>query len=238
MSHPLVAFVFVLGVVELLIVSYYANFEPERLYFEMAIAAAIATVAAVPTIWYFQRQHKRLAALSRQLVYLSTTDQMTGLLNRPSFLKEVEKLLQSLPADSAGGAFAYIDADHFKQINDRYGHAVGDDTIRYIARHIRAAARPNDLCGRLGGEEFAMFLTGESNVSAGRIAEQLRKRIVQQAAFSDLDVDNVSVSIGVAAHQPGQTAAQVIREADRNLYAAKNSGRNSVAVELKIYCAA
>jgi len=233
MSHPLVAFIFVVGVVQLLIVSYYANFEPERLLFEMTIAGAITVVAASPTIWYFQRQHKRLAALSRELVYLSTTDQMTGLLNRPSFLKEVEKLLDSVPSDRAAGAFAYIDADHFKQINDRYGHAVGDDTIRYIARHIRDAARPNDLCGRLGGEEFAMFLAGENNSGAGCIAEQLRRRIAQQVAFSDLEVREVSVSIGVAEHRPGQTAAEVIREADRNLYEAKNNGRNSVVVDYK-----
>lgn len=238
MSHPLVAFCWVLGVVELLIVTYYANFEPERLLFEMGIAGAITTAAAVPTIWYFQRQHKRLAALSRQLVYLSTTDQMTGLLNRPSFLNEVEKLLGNLPADRAGGAFAYIDADHFKQINDKYGHAVGDDTIRYIARHIRDAARPNDLCGRLGGEEFAMFLAGETNIGAGNIADQLRKRIAQQVAFSELEVRDVSVSIGVAEHRPGQSATEVIKEADRNLYAAKNNGRNSVMVELKKFRAA
>ncbi len=233
MSHPLVAFFFVFGVVQLLIVSYYANFEPERLRFEMIISGAITVAAASPTIWYFQRQHKRLAALSRELVYLSTTDQMTGLLNRPSFLKEVERLVGSLPAGRAAGAFAYIDADHFKQINDRYGHAVGDDTIRYIARHIRDAARPNDLCGRLGGEEFAMFLAGETNAGAGNIADQLRKRIAQQVAFSDLEVREVSVSIGVAAHRPGQSAADVIKEADRNLYAAKNLGRNSVVVDLK-----
>lgn len=238
MSHPLVAFVFVIAVVQILIVAYYWNFEPERLVLEMTIAGVITAVAASPTIWYFQRQHKRLAALSRQLVYLSTTDQMTGLLNRPSFIKEVEKLLDNLPADRPGGAFAYIDADYFKQINDRYGHGVGDDTIRYIARHIRDAARPNDLCGRLGGEEFAMFLAGENNIGAGNIADQLRRRIAQQVAFSDLAVRDVSVSIGVAAHRPGQTAAEVIQEADRNLYAAKNGGRNSVVVELKTYRAA
>ena len=238
MSHPLVAFIFVFGVVQALIVSYYATFEPQRLLFEMTIAGAITVVAASPTIWYFQRQHKRLAALSRQLVYLSTTDQMTGLLNRPSFLSEVEKRVGNAPTDCAAGAFAYIDADYFKQINDRYGHAAGDDTIRYIANHIRNAARPNDLCGRLGGEEFAMFLAGETKVGAGNIAEQLRKQIAQQVAFSDLPMRELSVSIGVAEHLPGQTASEVIQEADRNLYAAKKLGRNSVAVDLKTYRAA
>ncbi len=78
--------------------------------------------------------------------------------------------------------FAYIDADHFKRLNDRFGHALGDKVIQLLAQHIRAATRSGDLCGRLGGEEFGIFLAGATLDEAGAIAERLRGRSTRRSA--------------------------------------------------------
>lgn len=238
MRSPLVIYLTVLAVVELIVLAYYGVVEPGRLLFELVMSAIITTVAGLPAILYFIHQHRRLEDLSRRLVVLSQTDQMTGLLNRQAFIAALDARLAMLGPEESGGAFAYLDADHFKQINDRHGHATGDDAIRYICRQILAITRPTDLRARLGGEEFAIFLNGATGPAAADIAERLRGRIRTEAVAASLPKGAVSVSIGIAAHQPGQSAAELMQLADRNLYAAKHGGRDAVVIDLKKYRAA
>ena len=131
-----------------------------------------------------------------------------------------------------------IDPDHFKRLNDRFGHALGDKVIQLLAQHIRAATRSGDLCGRLGGEEFGIFLADATLDEAGAIAERLRQQV--NASERELNVPGVSisVSIGIAAHRAGESAAATMQAADRSLYAAKHEGRNAVVIELIRYRAA
>src|SRR5690606_3296232 len=142
--------VVILGV-EAIVVAYYWSFGWERLRFELAISAVIAALAGLPVIVFHVRQQERLQALAQNLVLLSEVDQMTGLLNRQTFLKRLDAGLAKRPPGESAGVFAYLDADHFKLINDGFGHALGDQVILVLARHIRAAGRTGDLCARLGG---------------------------------------------------------------------------------------
>ena len=235
-----IAFIFaiVLLGVEAIVVAYYRDFGLERLEFELTMSAFIAGAVGLPVIVFVVLQNERLRAVSERLAHLSATDQMTGLLNRQTFLDQLGLQLFAAAKDKSGGVFAYVDADHFKRLNDRYGHALGDKVIQILAHQIRASTRQGDLCARLGGEEFGIFLTGATLDEAGEIAERLRRDF--NASESELDIPGVmiSVSIGMAAHRPGEGALETMQAADRSLYAAKNEGRNAVVIELKRYRAA
>lgn len=229
-------FAIVLAGVEAIVVAYYWNFGWQRLEFELTMSAFIAGAVGLPVIGFVVLQTERLRALSDKLAHLSATDQMTGLLNRQTFLDRLD--LKLFGAKNSSGVFAYIDADHFKRLNDRYGHALGDKVIQLLGRHMREATREGDLCARLGGEEFGIFLFGASLDEAGGIAERLRRAVNESETRLGIPGVVISVSIGLAAHRPGEGALATMQAADRSLYAAKHEGRNAVVIELKRYRAA
>jgi diguanylate cyclase len=231
-------FVVVLVGVESMVVAYYWDAGAERLEFELAMTAVIATTVGLPVILYVVAQYEKLKRLTEKLAYLSSTDQMTGLLNRQTFVERLGMHYYKAGRERSCGVVAYVDADHFKRLNDRFGHALGDKVIQLLAQYIRAGTRKGDLCGRLGGEEFGIFLPGATLEEAGAIAERLRREInASEVALNMPDVA-ISVSIGIAAHKPGESALETMQAADRSLYAAKNEGRNAVVIELKRYRAA
>jgi diguanylate cyclase len=217
--------------VEGMILAYYWDAGMERLGFELAMTAVIATTVGLPVLLYLVRQNERLRQLTDRLAYLSSTDQMTGLLNRQTFVERLGMYLHEEGRDKSCGVVAYIDADHFKQLNDVYGHELGDKVIQLLAQHIRAATREGDLCGRLGGEEFGIFLAGATLEEAGAIAERLRRAVNVSGDALGVPGITISVSIGIAAHKPGEGAMETMRAADRSLYAAKNQGRNAVVID-------
>ncbi|MBL8576114.1 MAG: diguanylate cyclase [Mesorhizobium sp.] len=225
----------VLAGVELLVVIYYWDLGRSRLESELAISAVIAVLVGLPVILYVVTQHSRLQRLTEKLAQLSSSDQMTGLLNRQTFVERLGVRLYKTGKGKSAGVLAYIDADHFKAINDRHGHAVGDKVIQIIATKIKAIARQNDLCGRLGGEEFGIFLPGVTLAEAGAIADRLRCEVNESESELGVPGLKMSVSIGIASHKPGATALDTMQAADRSLYAAKNGGRNAVVVELERY---
>lgn len=224
--------------VETIVIAYYWSYGAERLEFELVMSAIIAVAVGLPIAAVVVMQNERYRLLSEQLAHLSSIDQMTGLLNRQTFLDRLDLLLFTQAAKQSGGVFAYVDADHFKQLNDRYGHALGDKVIQLLARHIRMATREGDLCARLGGEEFGIFLVGATLDQAAVIAERLRGDVNASERKLDLPGVTISVSIGMAAHRPGEGAQATMQAADRSLYAAKNDGRNAVVIELIRYRAA
>lgn len=233
----LILFVALLGV-EAIITVYYWSYGEERLEFELIMSALIALAVGLPITAVVVMQNERYRLLSERLAHLSAIDQMTGLLNRQTFLDRLDLLLFTGSTQRSAGVFAYVDADHFKRLNDRYGHALGDKVIQLIARHIRAATRQGDLCARLGGEEFGIFLVGTTLEEAAVIAERLRRDVNASERKLGMPGVNISVSIGMAAHRPGEGAQATMQAADRSLYAAKNEGRNAVVIELKRYRAA
>lgn len=161
----------------------------------------------------------------------SITDRLTGLYNRHHFQTALEREVAYLrKRETISSALLLIDVDHFKRVNDTYGHEAGDQVLREVAGTIAAVTRHNDVLGRWGGEEFALLVRGLDVAPAALVAERLRKR-VKALAISVADTTiGLTISIGVAAvHDPGcASAADVMRAADKCLYRAKREGRDRV----------
>lgn len=174
------------------------------------------------------KAHAELAEAHALLSEKARHDDMTGLLNRESFFDA----LKGTRRRTDTGVLLIIDADHFKYINDTHGHAQGDVALLMIAEAIRAGVRNDDIVGRVGGEEFAAFLSGVSEEEAMVVAERIRLG-VEGLRFSPGDGKflPLSVSIGAARLRPHLSWSQMMRRADSCLYQAKARGRNRVVFE-------
>ena len=172
--------------------------------------------------------HAELAEAHARLSEKARHDDMTGLLNRESFFAALKNTRRRTDA----GTLLIIDADHFKQINDRHGHPQGDQALLLISEAIRQGVRDGDLAGRIGGEEFAVFLNGASEEEAMITAERIRLG-VEAIRFSPGEgkLLPLSVSIGAARLRPHISWSELMREADRRLYEAKRRGRNRVVFD-------
>lgn len=197
-----------------------------------AICILCPTAIAFPASAYTYNQrrrvtdaHERLRAAHRELAERARLDSLTGLLNRGAFIEAVER------PESAGkaGSLLIADADNFKQINDRFGHLTGDEALRQIASAIGGCTRRTDHRGRLGGEEFGIFLVEADLKEASKVAERIRKA-VEEAGFAapDGSLVRLTVSIGVATAEAGATFTELMSVADKRLYEAKAKGRNMV----------
>lgn len=166
--------------------------------------------------------------LYQELERQAMTDALTGIRNRRTLYEQATHALALAQRHARPLAVLLIDVDKFKQINDRYGHEAGDTALQLLAAALQRALRSEDLCGRLGGEEFVAVLPETDEAAARASAERLR-RAVEQLAF---DVHGVPVplrvSIGVALLRAGDDFAGLLRRADMAMYEAKNSGRNCV----------
>ena len=151
---------------------------------------------------------------------------MTGMLNRENFFA----LLDSSRRKTDRGALLIIDADHFKKINDSFGHLTGDAALLEIAAAISRGVRSGDVLGRIGGEEFGAFLVGATEAEASVVAERIRRE-VEKVCFQPAGAPvPLTVSIGGTVCAFGATVSELMRAADRRLYVAKNRGRNLVIV--------
>ena len=160
---------------------------------------------------------------------LATIDSMTGLYNRRQFLVAAEAEWSRFQRYQRPLSMLMIDIDHFKSVNDRYGHAVGDETIVSVAAACQEGKRGSDVVGRLGGEEFAMLLPETDAVQAAIVAERIRERVAGHFLFVHKVRFNVTISVGIAeatVSMPGIDA--LLRSADAALYQAKREGRNRV----------
>ena len=177
-----------------------------------------------------------LLAMSKERTELrhktaAMTDPLTGLLNRRAFLQDAEALLQQQIQRDRPIGVLLVDLDHFKSINDRFGHAVGDKVLQIFARTTRMNLRQTDLVGRLGGEEFTVVLADASVDNAYLVADRLRKAFAASAAVIDGQPLHATASVGVAVIvDPSQDLAHLITLADQALYLAKARGRNRVEV--------
>lgn len=179
---------------------------------------------------YKSRQH---FLISRLLKVMAEHDSLTGLHNRRSFNRQLERLWRQAQRESVGLALLLCDVDHFKAYNDRYGHQAGDGVLQRIGEVLMASARrPLDMAVRLGGEEFAVLLYGASEREARERAEVLREAVQKLgiAHEGSLTADEVTLSIGVSCLWPetGHPLRSIYEHADRALYEAKAFGRNQV----------
>lgn len=166
-------------------------------------------------------------AMEEQLRRAATTDELTGLLNRRAFLAALDTEIARSARSGAPLALALIDLDHFKSVNDRFGHAGGDEVLRRFAELARETMRTGDVLGRLGGEEFAVLMPDTDQVQSGIAGERLRDGIARRRIIlSSGALCQVTISVGVAHYHPGEERDRLILRADEALYDAKDSGRN------------
>jgi diguanylate cyclase len=160
-------------------------------------------------------------------------DGLTGLANRRGFDIALSSCLAGLGPDQAGPSLLIADIDHFKHVNDHYGHLFGDKVIRAVAQILKESVKGRDTAARYGGEEFIVLLPNTPIEGAEALAEQIR-RTVEGCRIKRLDnqqsVETITISLGVARHMPGETADQLLTRADRALYASKDAGRNKTTV--------
>jgi len=170
-----------------------------------------------------ERAHAELAAAHSRLEEKSRRDPMTGMLNRETFFASLDRSRRRTDR----GALLIIDADHFKRINDSFGHLTGDKALLEIAAAIARAVRSGDVLGRIGGEEFGAYLIGASDREAMHVAERVRRE-VELVRFSPHDerVVPLTVSIGGTLCVADASVSDLMRAADKRLYEAKNRGRN------------
>jgi diguanylate cyclase (GGDEF)-like protein len=185
------------------------------------------TALAIPTFYFFSSKLRDLAIAHRELALSASTDSLTALLNRGAFTSLVDDYLSGR-APAHGGALLVIDIDHFKRVNDSFGHDRGDEALQLVAATIKGAVRAVDLVGRLGGEEFGVFLPGLGASTAEAAAERIRQAIADAEFLPGGMPRRLTVSIGGAVFDRDVAFKDLYRLADSRLYAAKNSGRNRV----------
>ncbi|WP_181388386.1 transporter substrate-binding domain-containing protein [Vibrio albus] len=161
----------------------------------------------------------------KQLENLALTDRLTGIFNRHKLDEILTQQVELTNRYKSKFAVMILDIDHFKQVNDTFGHHVGDSTLTEFAHILSVSTRQNDIAGRWGGEEFLIIVPHADKVSLLEMAEKLRKNI-EEHHFDT--VGRVTASIGVAIQEPGETVKSVLSHADEALYMSKQKGRNRV----------
>lgn len=160
--------------------------------------------------------------------YLAITDPLTGVYNRRHFFNIAEQVITHSVSKDIAFSVLMLDIDYFKQINDQFGHASGDQAIKRVAEICSKILRDDDILGRLGGEEFALLLVNAPIAAAAAIADRLRQRVADTKMLVQAGYIHMTVSVGVAEACAGEPVDVVLRRADAALYQAKARGRNRV----------
>jgi len=193
----------------------------------MTIAISVATVLRT----FITRTLFEQFRLEKQLREQAHTDGLTGLLQRNRFLELARYALNDIYMRRLPAAVLYLDADHFKQLNDAYGHAAGDEVLIQLADGLRSQMRDSDLIGRIGGEEFVVLLPGLNLQHAHARAEQLREAM--RAVHRPDRV--LTISIGIAqCNRPGESIESLLSRADLAMRQAKFNGRNQVVIDRSV----
>ncbi len=195
----------------------------------MVSAVILPVMLALPLFFYMSLRVRGLAITNLRLGLVARTDSLTACLNRGAFTSKVGSLLAHRPY-GANGALLMIDADNFKSINDLFGHDAGDEALTIIARSIRTILRAGDLVGRMGGEEFGVYLPDVDQRGAEAVAERIRRSVNLAVFAPDGHQRSLSVSIGGVAFDGPAGFSELFRIADQRLYGAKQTGRNRVTV--------
>lgn len=167
--------------------------------------------------------------LEEELKILATTDPLTGLSNRRHFLAAAALVMESFRRYHRPLTLLMLDIDHFKKINDTYGHGVGDQVLVAVADTLRSVLRSADLCGRFGGEEFVCLLPETTETEARIVAERLRRALAEQTVDAAEGAVRFTASIGLTVADVSDVSVEsLLQRADAAMYEAKKAGRNRV----------
>jgi diguanylate cyclase (GGDEF)-like protein len=216
--------------VPLLVDIYVVRPAPEPMHQELWMDVAMPIILAVPLLLLLSLKMRALAMAHADLQVVASTDSLTAVLNRGAFTMLVDAYLSEVREQEKSGALLIVDADHFKDINDQLGHDRGDEALKVIARSIKGMVRNADLVGRVGGEEFGVFLPGSDPRRAEAVAERIRKAIADVDFRADGQQRQLSVSVGAAIFHGDVNYQDLFHLADQQLYRAKQAGRNRVVV--------
>lgn len=186
-----------------------------------------------PVVVGIDHQITRWRIAEQELQRLAREDELTGLANRRHFMHEAERALQRAGRYNEAFCLIMLDLDHFKQINDQWGHNAGDEVLREAVSRCLVCLRTTDLLARWGGEEFIILLPHTHLAEATQVAQRLREHLISQPVSSSIGDILVSLSAGVAQWCTGMTLDQLVSTADTALYGAKQSGRNRVVTAPK-----
>jgi diguanylate cyclase (GGDEF)-like protein len=170
------------------------------------------------------RSADRMLRLQGQLIRLARTDSLTGVLNRRAFFDEGQRLCRKA-THAARPVAIMFDVDHFKRVNDQFGHDVGDQVLRAIGQEVPCEGA---IVGRLGGEEFAILLTDSGLAAGADLADSFRRKFAAHSFDTSPGTTSITCSFGVTEWQAGESVDQLLKRADTALYRTKNEGRNRV----------
>ncbi|PTR32909.1 diguanylate cyclase (GGDEF)-like protein [Luteibacter sp. OK325] len=196
--------------------------ETSRLYIVVMFLVLLSIV-----FWMVRIKRSQL-----RFKWLSSCDGLTGIFNHQHFMSESVRALQVLEKRSGDGCLVFLDLDHFKQVNDTHGHALGDAVLKHAVAICKGQLRRADLLGRLGGEEFGMLLVDTPRLQGSVVAERIRLALTASPLVMDGLVISVSASIGLAStDSAGYDLQRLCRASDAALYQAKHMGRNRVVID-------
>lgn len=206
----------------------HAIFAGGFLLLSYGVVQAFHSSRSFAQVYNLEELMHRLRVANHELEQLAGTDALTGTFNRRRFFNALERLIERRNDYGEPFCLLMFDLDHFKSINDTYGHPIGDQVLQQATSCCQIKLRSLDLLGRLGGEEFAVLLPHASLGEALQVAERLRTGLAATPMVTSAGDIRISVSIGVAEFGPEQDAVSLLQAADHQLYAAKNNGRDRV----------
>ncbi len=197
----------------------------------LSVATIVPILVALPVSYYILMQRQKIKDTNEKLAMLLRFDQLTLMLSRRAFFREAEAAMEKLQGRKQHNAMFFLDVDRFKQVNDRFGHAMGDEVLRLLGKMINKYLRPGEIAGRMGGEEFCIFAQGCPPEQALSRAQQLVDKFRSKARIVDGKEIECTLSIGIAVSTGKCDLDKLISKADRLLYMAKQGGRDCVAVD-------
>ncbi|RUL48206.1 MULTISPECIES: GGDEF domain-containing protein [Lysinibacillus] len=209
-----------------LVIAFFQNPDVDKNAITVLILGSMVNWSIHITIGYFINKSHKLLQLVEELTLV---DVLTGINNRRYFNLFLEKTIPNIEKTNSSLIMMTLDIDHFKRINDTYGHSCGDEALKHISNVIRRNVRDTDAYVRIGGEEFAIVMPSTSLEEGGIIAERLRKTVEESSFTYKQEVIQFTISIGLSQYH-GEAIEDFINKADKALYQAKENGRNNIVV--------
>ena len=203
--------------------------------FQLRFLASLIFVTGFCSVLDLRRRDARQELLNLARLYekAAKTDELTGLPNRRAMQNQLERELHRFSRSGHHFSVILLDIDHFKQVNDHYGHDAGDQILQDFASLLVELSRTSDLASRWGGEEFLLLLPDTSLLEALALAERLRSAVEQHEFIHDGQHIPVTISAGVCTTNRAGSIEELLRQADNNLYSAKSQGRNRITPSVR-----